>query len=84
MKKICILALTLILTVSLAACGRGNDTPDTKMTILPDMNPTIDTNIPDPSVDTQMPIYTDGTDPSDWMDSTQGIGTNDGQTSNGH
>ena len=71
MKKMSVFILALILIVSLSACGRGNrndetmpsaDTSGTDMTILPDMNPTIDTNIPDPNVDTQMPIYTDGTD----------------------
>lgn len=75
MKRISIIAFALVLTLSLAACGRRNDTntsqPSTDATILPDMDPTIDTNIPDPSVDTSMPMYTDGTD------NTEGIGTTD-------
>lgn len=68
MKKMCIFMLTLIMAVSLCACGRKNNPtpstvmPSTDMTILPDTMPTMGTNIPDPSVDTQMPIYTEGTD----------------------
>lgn len=80
MKKCSIFALAIILALSLAACGRSNDTQDTGMTILPNMNPTIDTNIPDPDVDTKMPIYTDGTDASDWTNSTQGSDATEGQT----
>lgn len=79
MKKYSIIALAIILTLSLAACGRRNDTPDTGMTILPNMEPTIDTNIPDPDVDTKMPMYTEGTDTSDWTDSTQGMDATNGQ-----
>ena len=84
MKKISIIALGLIMAFSLAACGRSNNNttdttaatnPSTDMNILPDMNPTLDTNIPDPSVDTSMPMYTDGTD------STTDTGTN-GSNSN--
>lgn len=66
MKKISIFALILVITLSFAACGRNNDAgtsmPSTDGSILPNMDPTIDTNIPDPSVDTSMPTYTDGTD----------------------
>lgn len=74
MKKMSVFILVLLFAVSLVACGRRNqndasipsaDTSETEMTILPDMDPTIDTNIPDPNVDTKMPIYTDGTDPTD-------------------
>lgn len=69
MKRISIIAFVLVLTLSLAACGRRNDTntsqPSTDATILPDMDATIDTNIPDPSVDSSMPMYTDGTDSTD-------------------
>lgn len=71
MKRIQILLLTATLILCLAACGRSdrNDMsatstmPNSGMTIMP--NPTFDTNIPDPDVDTKMPIYTDGTDPTD-------------------
>ena len=70
MKKCSIFVLTIILALSLCACGRNNDatvpstnniTPSTNMNILPDTMPTLETNIPDPNVDTQMPGYTDGT-----------------------
>ena len=84
MKKCIMIALTLILTLSLAACGRQNDTPDTGMTILPNMDPTIDTNIPDPDVDTKMPMYTDGNGMGeDWTDPMQDGAATDGQTRNG-
>lgn len=71
MKKCSIFVLLLILALSLCACGRNNDTtvpstnqvtPSSDMNILPDTMPTLETNIPDPNVDTQMPGYTDGTD----------------------
>ena len=65
MKRTLILAMALLLSFSLAACGRGNKTPATTQPTratspLPSMDPTIldptfETNIPDPSVDTSMP-----------------------------
>lgn len=61
MKKISILLVALAISVSLAACGRNNDTGTSDMTILPTDMPTIGTNIPDPEIDTQMPMYTEGT-----------------------
>ena len=72
MKKISIAVLAAILVLSMAACGRKQDnTPTTKpttqpteMTILPNIDPTLDTNIPDPNINTEIPTYTDGTDPS--------------------
>ena len=60
MKALLTLMLAATLAVSLWACGCSNGTPGT--TLMPDILPTIDTNIPDPEVDTQMPIYTEGTD----------------------
>ena len=80
MKKISILLLALTVIVGLTACGRNNDTgatDRTDMTILPTAIPTIETNIPDPEVDTEMPIYTEGTGitmPS--MEGTQGQDAN--------
>ena len=74
MKKISLLLLALAMAFSIIACGRrNNDTPTVPPTILPDVtmpslpeiDPTLDTNIPDPSVNTEMPSYTDGTDPSE-------------------
>ena len=72
MKKISIAVLAAILVLSMAACGRKQDntpttmptTQPTKMTILPNIDPTLDTNIPDPNINTEIPTYTDGTDPS--------------------
>lgn len=81
MKKYGIIALVLLICLSLAACGRRND--DNSMTILPTMDATIDTNIPDPEVDTKMPIYTDGTDPSNWTNPGMGNSTTNGQASVG-
>ena len=79
MKKISIYMLIFVIAVSLCACGRKNNNtpssvmPSTDMSILPDTMPTMGTNIPDPSVDTQMPIYTDGTDPTDTTRNSLGI-----------
>jgi PBP1b-binding outer membrane lipoprotein LpoB len=72
MKKISIAVLAAILVLSMAACGRKQDntpttmptTQPTEMTILPNIDPTLDTNIPDPNINTEIPTYTDGTDPS--------------------
>ena len=74
MKAVISFILTALLVVSLSACGCSNSmvsentTPDT--TILPDILPTMDTNIPDPEIDTQMPIYTEGTDSTSGTDDT--------------
>lgn len=72
MKKIAIFALVLVLALGLCACGRRNDTPvntmpSTDMSIIPDMDATLDTNIPDPNVDTEMPLYTDNTNSTENM-----------------
>lgn len=84
MKKFSIIAVVLIMALSLAACGRNNDNaPSTDMTILPDLNPTIDTNIPDPDVDSQMPIYTDGTDGSIWTGPSDATGSTNSQGRSG-
>ena len=66
MKKISMIAITVVMALSLVACGRNKDkneskpTDDTKITTPTVLDPTIldptlDTNIPDPSVDTSMP-----------------------------
>ena len=53
------------------------------MTLLPSMDPTINTNIPDPDVDTKMPMYTDGTDAGDQTFPTGETGmTGDGMGGN--
>lgn len=72
MKKVIITALLVLVAASFAACGcqmsttdttpTTESTPATNDTILPDTMPTMGTNIPDPSVDTEMPIYTEGTE----------------------
>ena len=76
MKKITIAIMATLLVFIMVACGRRQDsntntTPSTQtttqpttMTILPDIDPTLDTNIPDPNINTEMPSYTDGTAPS--------------------
>jgi hypothetical protein len=79
MKKCSIIALVLLICLSLAACGRRKD--DTDMTILPSMDPTIGTNIPDPEIDTKLPIYTDGTDATDWVNPDMGNSMTSGRTS---
>lgn len=68
MKKFAIITLIIILSLSICACGRNGrkeppvtTTPGTTMDILPDMDPTIGTNIPDPDVNSTMPMYTEGT-----------------------
>lgn len=72
MKRFAIIAFIIILALSVCACGRSNreetnatTTPDTTMDLIPGMDPTIDTNIPDPDVNSTMPMYTDGTDFTD-------------------
>ena len=81
MKKISILVLVLTLCGAMAACGCMNsqqpgtsdgttptDTSTTAPSVLPDITPTLETNIPDPSVDTSMPDFTDATDTTDTTD----------------
>ena len=86
MKRIAIIFLAAFVAISLVACGRNNNAqnnttaPSTDMNILPDMDPTLDTNIPDPSVDTSMPIYTDGTETTD---ATNGTDAKDNNTGDG-
>ncbi len=76
MKKISIIALSLLLCTSLAACGKRSKTPSTtaatetttETSMIPGldptiMDPTIHTNIPDPEVDTSMPDIIDPTLP---------------------
>lgn len=64
MRKISIMLVALFVAVSFAACGRKDNTNTTDkndMTILPTDMPTIETNIPDPDINTEMPMYTEGT-----------------------
>lgn len=66
MKTLIALSIAAIFALALSACGCSNstmgDTQTPGTTILPDTLPTIGSNIPDPDVDTEMPIYTDGTE----------------------
>ena len=84
MKRITIFFITALVAISLVACGRNNSTPaestapSTDMNILPDMDPTLDTNIPDPSVDTSMPMYTDGTENTTATDGTSATDNGNG------
>lgn len=69
MKKISYIYLVLAMLAALTACGRKNNqnattttapnhtttAPSTGMPTMPESMPTLETNIPDPSVDTQMP-----------------------------
>lgn len=85
MKKFSMIALALVVMLSFAACGRrkNNETSaptttasDFNNTIIPNMDPTIATNIPDPSVDTSMPMYTDGTEGTNGTDGSTSGTTN--------
>ena len=65
MKISVILSMTIALALSLSACGRRNEPatlPSTSTVPYTETMPTVtlpplETNIPDPSVDTEMPIY---------------------------
>ncbi len=86
MKKLRIFMLIFVLCLSLVACRRGNNnettgttteatnSSTTETTLLPQIDPTLDTNIPDPDVDTSMP---DGTD---IFDETQNTTDNQNNT----
>ena len=68
MKKFSVIALVLVLAVSMCACGKRNNEPtrttrDTTPTTVPTV-PTVtmpSTNIPDPTVDSNSTMGTDGT-----------------------
>lgn len=73
MKSFLSVILALVCALTLSACGCSNNMGETQTpgtTLMPDILPTLDTNIPDPDVDTQMPIYTDGTDSTEETDMT--------------
>lgn len=74
MKVIIAVILATLLLLSLSACGCSNsmvnETKAPETNTLPEILPTLDTNIPDPDVDTQMPIYTDGLDSTEDTDIT--------------
>ena len=79
MKKLSIFALILVLVLALAACGKKNDTgsqnttvPTTGNSVLPEMDPTMDTNIPDDNVNGNS---------TDTTGTTDATGSNSGSTS---
>ena len=79
MKKISIFALILVLVLALAACGKKNDTgsqnttvPTTGNSVLPEMDPTMGTNIPDDNVNGNS---------TDTTGTTDATGSNSGSTS---
>ena len=79
MKKATILIIAIALCIGLSACGRKNNDQTnnttngtTNFTVLPDTDMTIETNIPDPDVDTSMPMYTDSTEETTEFTSRQG------------
>ena len=76
MKKISIIALILVLSLSLVACRRKNETMPTETTptatqapttadTTPQTDPTLDTNIPDPTVDSNSNQPEDNTETTD-------------------
>ena len=90
MKKLCIIALALILTLSLAACGRknknetNNTTPSTNNSVMPSTDPTKGTNVPDPDVEGAVPDGTNGMDDiiDDMTDNNHTDGVMDGKNDN--
>ena len=73
MKKICAIFAATLLCLGMTACGRrGNEpanTPTQNNTMAPTIMPTMDTNIPDPSVDPYATAPTDHTsDPTGQTD----------------
>ena len=76
MKKLGLIAIVFLFTVSLCACGRKEEPAPTNPelntqpatvapTIMPEIDPTLDTNIPDPSVNgNSQGMGTDETDSS--------------------
>lgn len=93
MKKITTIALAIIMAASLAACGRRNNNEtsapttnatDYNTTIIPDMDATIGTNIPDPNVDTSMPMYTNGTEDTTGTNGTESTHRNMNGATNGN
>ena len=84
MKKFTMLALVLVLTLSMAACRRKDDNNETTTretsteatqgtTMMPEIEPTLETNIPDPEVDTSMPDMTDMIDGTEDASGNSGL-----------
>ena len=73
MKKIGLIAIAVLFAFSVCACSRkdttaptmpqeATQTPTVAPTTLPEIDPTLDTNIPDPHINTEIPTYTDPLD----------------------
>lgn len=82
MKKLSIFVLVLVLALAMAACGKKDDTgsqnttvPTTGNSILPEMDPTMDTNIPDDNVNGN------STDTTGTTNTTENSGAANGSTS---
>lgn len=94
MKKIGLILITALLTLSLCACSRKDTTepttsteatqaPTVAPTTIPEMDPTLDTNIPDPTVNSNsqgMDSGIDGTNPSSVPENSD-IGTDNSMNS---
>lgn len=79
MKKIAAIALVLVLILTMAACGRRrNNAAETTRDTMPITVPTMpdmtmpSSNIPDPTVDSNSTMPTDGTNTTD----TTGVAAN--------
>lgn len=65
MKRFVVMSMILLLSVSFCACGKNKNpapsttTPTTQTSEMPTILPDMDTNIPDPSVDTSMTNFTE-------------------------
>ena len=88
MKKLSIFALIVVLAVAMAACGKKNDTgsqnttvPTTGNSILPEMDPTMDTNIPDDNVNGNSTDTTGTTNATENSGSSNGGNSGNGSTS---
>ena len=64
MKALISILFATVFSLTLSACGCSmstDGTHDPAATGMSDILPTLEQNIPDPDVDTEMPIYTEGT-----------------------
>ena len=94
MKKIGLIAITVLFAFSVCACSRKDTTaptmpqevtqaPTVAPTTLPEIDPTLDTNIPDPTVNSNsqgMDFGTDDTNPSSTSENSD-IGTDNSMNS---
>ena len=87
MKKITVTVLAVLLTLCFTACGKTNDnsntatTPTSETSVLPQIDPTMDTNIPDDSVNENSTDTTDATDTTGSTDASTAPAGNGGAAS---